>query len=207
MRWILTLFTALLLAGCAEFFSSDVRRSGASSSLVDYLYPEGQVPPGFDERVPRLDLPLRVGLAFVPTSGNRVYQAPVLAEADKARLLELVRDRFSDRQYIGSIEIIPDTYLRSTRGFDGVEQVARLYGVGRSMRELRGESFAAAVDDMAGNLAVELERFEERLKNQPEVADVRWRDERSGGSAVGPLSSLLLFPAWLLRRRPGQVPA
>jgi hypothetical protein len=60
---------------------------------------------------------------------------------------------------------------------------------------------------MAGNLGVELERFEERLKNQPEVADVRWRGERSGGSAVGPLSWLLLFPAWLLRRRPGQVPA
>ena len=75
------------------------------------------------------------------------------------------------------------------------------------MRELRGESFAAAVDEMAGNLGVELDRFEDRLKNQPELADVSWRDGRSGGSATGPLSWLLLSAALLLRRRPRRVPA
>lgn len=255
--WILS----LALWGCTEFFRPGEARTGASSSLVDYLYPEGEVPPGFEAQIPQLNLPLRVGLAFVPTrEASRMYGGqPVLSEADKSRLLERVKGKFVDRKYITSIEVIPETYLRSTKGFDGMAQVARLYGVDvmalvsydqvaavgdnklsltywtivgayvikgtenevstfvdtavfdvRSRKLLfrapgvdqrqksstaidsdvklqgaRLDSFGGAVDQMAQNLSTELDLFEKRLKDEPQLADVRWRTGSGGGGTGG----------------------
>ena len=117
----------ICLSGCSALFGmGGETRTGASSSLVDYLYPEGEIPPQVDDRVPYLELPIRVGIAFVP--GQRQHGA-ALSEATKMRLLDDVRSRFIDREYIGHIEVIPETYLRSSRGVSGMQQVARLYGV------------------------------------------------------------------------------
>lgn len=125
--WKLTVVTALMvcLAGCSSLWVTDERK-GVSSSLVDYLYPRGEVPPEYDEKIPQLVLPLRVGLAFVPSSAPSVSG---LSEATKANLLERVRMEFQEPEYIQHIEIIPDTYMQSSKGFDGMQQVARLYGV------------------------------------------------------------------------------
>ena len=261
------------ITGCSEFWARSDVRTGTSSSLVDYLYPEGEVPPEFDQAIPRLKLPLRVGLAFVPSSGRSQWAGgqPVLSEADKSELLGLVRDRFRDRKYISQIEIIPETYLSSTRGFDGVAQVARLYGVDvmalvsydqvasigdnklsltywtivgayvvrgtenevqtfvdtavfdvgsrkllfrapgidrrqrastavdspDKMQAQRSASFRAAVTQMRDNLATELDAFEQRLKDEPQIADVSWRDGRGsgGGGAMDLLSLGLLMTA------------
>ena len=117
-------------------------RKGTSSSLVDYLYPGGEEPPPYDERVPMLQLPLRVGLAFVP--GDERGQATI-SEAKRAELLEIVKAEFIDREYISHIEVIPETYLRSTRGFEGLAQVARLYSV--DVMALVSYDQVAAVDD------------------------------------------------------------
>lgn len=62
----LLIMVVLQITACSTGFGSDGRR-GVSSSLVDYLYPEGQVPPQYEETVPHLRLPLTVGLAFVPS--------------------------------------------------------------------------------------------------------------------------------------------
>jgi len=117
----------LLLSACSSLWSGygAGSRTGASSSLVDYLYPRGEVPPAQPDSIPQLDLPLRVGVAFVPTQYSR-YD---LSEATKMTLLDDVRDEFIKQEYIQHIEIIPDTYLRSSNGIDGMRQVARLYGV------------------------------------------------------------------------------
>jgi rhombotail lipoprotein len=270
----------VLLSGCSQLWGTGNVRTGASSSLVDYLYPEGEIPPDFDVRVPQLKLPLRVGIAFVPGSnaGKPTYGQPVLSEAEKTTLLELVRERFKDRKYISSIEIIPETYLRSSRGFDGVAQAARLYGVdvmglvsydqvaavadnklsltywtivgayiikgtenevqtfvdtavfdigsrkllfrapgvdrreksstavdsAGKLQEVRSGSFVAAMSQMRDNLSVELDRFEQRLKDEPKLADVSWRDGKSGGAGAldgWSLGALLVsFAAWRRRR-------
>lgn len=116
---------ALVLAGCSSLWNWNGGRSGTSSSLVDYLYPDGQVPPAYDETVPFLELPLRAGIAFVP--GQSSYGT--ISEATKMELLEKVKAQFVNREYIGQIEVIPDTYLRSSTGVTGMQQVARLYGV------------------------------------------------------------------------------
>jgi len=101
-------------------------RKGVSSSLVDYLYPEGQVPPELTPEVPRLELPLRAGIAIVPSPGTGIQG---LSEAKKDELLNNVKQAFVDREYIERIEVIPETYLRANSGFAGMQQVARLYGV------------------------------------------------------------------------------
>lgn len=126
---IATALTMLLvLSGCTAFFQPGFgtgTRTGESSSLVDYLYPNGEVPPEQSETVPHVNLPLRVGLAFVPSS----YRGTDISEATKMMLLENVKAEFIEHDYVQHIEIIPDTYLRSSDGITGMQQVARLYGV------------------------------------------------------------------------------
>ena len=260
---------ALVLAGCSSLWNWNGGRSGTSSSLVDYLYPDGQVPPAYDETVPYLELPLRAGIAFVP--GQSSYGT--ISEATKMELLEKVKAQFVDREYIGQIEVIPDTYLRSSTGVTGMQQVARLYGVdvmalvsydqvavseentagilywtivgayvikatsnevqtfvdtavfdvdtarllfrapgadktadrstlveaGETVRKARDASFAAAMEQMTANLAVELDEFQERVKSDPSVAQTEWKPGYSGGGSAPWLLLILmtgLVVAW-----------
>jgi len=123
---VLLLLPFLLIGGCSSFADlGGESRRGVSSSLVDYLYPKGQVPPDVQDTIPYLELPLRVGIAFVPTQAG----GSTISEATKIQLLENVKAQFADRPYIEYIEVIPDTYLRSSNGITGMQQVARLYGV------------------------------------------------------------------------------
>jgi rhombotail lipoprotein len=117
---------AALLAGCMSMWTGGFERSreGASSSLVDFLYPGGEQPPAVDDRLPYLELPIRVGIAFVPS--NSPLDPPA---AEKQRLLEEVASAFRDRSYVESIEAIPDIYMRSASGIVGMQQVAAMYDV------------------------------------------------------------------------------
>ena len=126
LKLISTIFIVLSLTGCSSLWNfGGETRSGVSSSLVDYLYPAGEVPPNIHESIPYLQLPLRVGIAFVPGQTGRGS----ISEATKMQLLESVKAEFTDREYIEHIEVIPDAYLRSSKGINGMQQVARLYGV------------------------------------------------------------------------------
>lgn len=243
----------LLLTGCSSLLNMGREtRSGVSSSLVDYLYPSGEVPPELQDTIPSLELPLRVGIAFVPGQGGR----SAISESTKIELLENVKAEFVSRNFIEHIEVIPDTYLRSSKGINGMQQVARLYGVdvmalvsydqvavsddnptsflywtivgsyvikatsnevqtfvdtavfdvdtarllfrapgldkmsdrstliesGEVIRKTRDASFTAAMGAMTGNLAMELDKFRERVKQDPGVADVKWKPGSGGGS-------------------------
>ena len=125
MKRLAFLFIAVLLTACAGLFGSNTRQ-GVSSSLVDYLYPQGEVPPKQEGVIPHLQLPLAVGLAFVPSQsgGNQV-----LSEAERMQLLNDVKKTFAGRDFIAEIAVIPDAYMRSSRGFNSLEQTARLYGL------------------------------------------------------------------------------
>jgi rhombotail lipoprotein len=126
---ILLILIPLLVAGCTNLWQtmSGNTRRGVSSSLVDYLYPGGEEPPPYSESVPQLNVPLRVGLAFVP--GTVQADVPVLSETKKAELLQDVRAHFLDRNYIAEIEIIPETYMRTGRGFTSLDQISRIYNL------------------------------------------------------------------------------
>ena len=116
-----------LLVGCSSFWLGpgyEKVREGSSSSLVDYLYPDGEIPPVVDADLPYLSLPVRVGIAFIPSRNSEDISA-----AEKQELMEHVADAFRDRDYVQSIESIPETYMTSARGIQGMKQVAALYGV------------------------------------------------------------------------------
>jgi rhombotail lipoprotein len=128
IRVLLAAMLAVSLAGCAALgasFCTPYCNSSqhSSSSLVEFLYPNGQVPPG-DNSIPELHVPLRVGLAFLPGRGGVGPDAALREE-----LLERVRSHFSDRKFVSEIVIIPDYYLASQRGFQGLEAVQRLYSI------------------------------------------------------------------------------
>ena len=109
--------------GCAPHCRSETRNS---SSLVGFLYPDGNLPPPQDA-LPELHLPLRVGLAFLP--GAAAGGVGGLDEAQKAAVLEKIRERFATRKFVADIVIVPDYYLTNARGFAGLEGVQRLYNI------------------------------------------------------------------------------
>ncbi len=114
------------LCGCSAAFFGATERS-TSSSLVDYLYPGDQRPVVDPETTPRLELPLRVGIAFVPTSRRSWGGSLQPTEARKVELLEKVKAAFEGVDYVEDIQVIPSNYLASGGGFQALEQTSRLY--------------------------------------------------------------------------------
>ncbi len=118
----------LTLGGCAAAFGTTGTTRTTSSSMVDFLYPEGERPVVDTDITPRLELPLRVGIAFVPTIGEMRWQRDIkMAEARRLELLRNVKAAFEQVDYIEAIEIIPSTYLGRVGGFEALEQTSRLY--------------------------------------------------------------------------------
>ena len=123
---LMLVILATTLAGCGlvncRHCNSESRNS---SSLVDFLYPNGARPPA-NNSIPALQLPVRVGLAFLPTRGTT---AAGLEAARREALLDRIRQRFASRKFVSQIVIVPDYYLSGSRGFDGLNGVQRLYNI------------------------------------------------------------------------------
>jgi hypothetical protein len=120
---LLLMILAVSLTACRVFERSETR---ASTSLVGFLYPTGALPPR-ENSIPQLRLPVRVGLAFLP---SRAGMEPVgLEAARRDELLERIRERFADRKFVSEIVIVPDYYLKGAGGFESPQGVQPLYGV------------------------------------------------------------------------------
>ena len=129
----LAVLAGAVLSGCADLgcMPNCSAHSRNSSSLVEFLYPHGSAPPQ-QNAIPQLRIPLRVGLAFLPSDAvNRIGGDATggLDAAHQQVLLERIRQRFSSRKFVAEIVVIPDYYLRGHSGFEGLEGVQRLYGV------------------------------------------------------------------------------
>lgn len=127
MNWLIRIGVLALLAslsGCASMLGAPSSTKHAGS-VVDYLYPDATAAPQLLPEVTRLRPPVRVGVAFVPS--GTFGAGP--SEADKTKLLEQVKESFSQYRYIGSIEIIPSSYLRVRGGFENLDQVSRMFNV------------------------------------------------------------------------------
>jgi len=120
MRHIGTLLCILALSSCALYGNERVRHE-RTTSLVQFLYPDGQIPQ--DMKSPTLRLPLRVGLAYVPTQGGGRAIDPRL----KLELLDAIKQEFSSRRYIQDIQIIPQMYLSHRNNNDQLKQIKQLY--------------------------------------------------------------------------------
>jgi rhombotail lipoprotein len=116
---VLMAVLAMSMAGCV----SHTERHTAAS-VVDFLYPDVKDPvvaPG----IPVLNLPLRVGIAFVPGAAY----GSALTEQKKMDLMKQVASRFKSYPFIKDIELIPTAYLRTKGGFPNLEQIRTMYGV------------------------------------------------------------------------------
>ncbi|WP_371372335.1 rhombotarget lipoprotein [Thalassotalea aquiviva] len=125
IKLLICLLSILSLTACSAFVSGNSNKKTVSSSLINYLYPDQQSRVEHKAETPTLNLPVRVGLAFVPSTNNANH----LPNAEQIKLLEQVKASFLQYDYIESIDVIPSTYLTGTRGFDGLEQISRLYDV------------------------------------------------------------------------------
>lgn len=128
----LTVVLSLTISGCAS------QQLVSRSSVVDFLYPQEQqvvIEPG----IAHLQLPLRVGVAFVPNERLQSrganpwawasHGANSLSESDKLRIMERLAGHFNQQDFIGDIQLIPTTYLRPQGSFANLDQLKSMFGI------------------------------------------------------------------------------
>lgn len=127
-RRIRPLVPAALLASLAACFPAQQHNA---TSVVSYLYPDRRDPIETPS-VPTLELPLRVGVAFVPGPGGTPCQPTCdygISEPDRFALLSRVADHFKDSTFVKSIEIIPTQYLTPGGSFRNLDQLRSMFGI------------------------------------------------------------------------------
>ncbi len=125
-RMFIIMLGVILLTSCSAILSNNTGKKTQSSSLMDFLYPDKESREKIKPEIPVLRLPVKVGLAFVP---SKSWQRDGINSKDQVELLEKVKKSFLKYDYIERIEIIPSTYLKGGEGFTTLEQVGRLYDV------------------------------------------------------------------------------
>jgi len=127
---ITALLGLVLLFGCS--FARQVHRR---SNLMSYLYPKATEAPQPSAQGVRLRLPLRVGIAFVPSEAAAGPYGPygvgtaALPGTVEKSLLNVLRDAFQSRDWVKEVVVIPSTYLTPGGGFANLDQVSQMFGV------------------------------------------------------------------------------
>ncbi|MEM1433344.1 MAG: hypothetical protein AAGG11_04760 [Pseudomonadota bacterium] len=123
----LLLSVSLLLSGCTLLFDLNHDRAvrhDVTQTPLHYLYPDGRPAELATKPATQLNLPLSVGLAYVP--GDRRAALP---QGISQRLLTALADQFQQQAYIASITVLPPESLRPSGGFADLELAAHLHGV------------------------------------------------------------------------------
>ena len=131
LRIVVSFVLLISLSGCSQLVSKKSGHNAVSSSLVDFLYPNKDSRVKHKEEIPVLNLPVKVGIAFLPTKN---WRGNSISETNKLKLLNKVKSSFGKHRFIDSITIIPSIYLRKPSGkggsgFDTLDRMARLHDV------------------------------------------------------------------------------
>jgi len=126
---------AILIGGCATGSTKH------TTSAVNFLYPDKKIPV-VAQGIPVLNLPLTVGIAFVPGEGGGNYGSGLLqssglqdsenfrfSEKKKKELMQEVADHFKHYSFIKEIKIISSSYLKPGGSFTNLDRVRSVYGV------------------------------------------------------------------------------
>lgn len=119
--------TISIICGCVAVLAACVglRTQHHSTSVVQYLYPKQQnhieTP-----TIPKLTLPIRVGIAFVPEGYNKIKD---FTESDKMTLMNKVADHFKQYDFVESIQLIPSAYLQPNGSFANLDQIRTMYDI------------------------------------------------------------------------------
>ena len=130
---LLAALAALLLLGIGCATPETIqRRSSLASYLGAKTAPATEAPAG----PVKLQLPLRLGIAFIPAEtgqrqGSLVGNAAthLLASGQEQELHQQVADLFGQKPWTLSFKIIPALYLTKEGGFEDLTRVARSFGV------------------------------------------------------------------------------
>lgn len=113
----------VFLSGCMLYPGGRNQKSG---SVVAFLFPK-EKPAAQTPTMPVLELPLRVGIAFVPQLENRFEDN--FTEMQKQTLLKKTSEQFRSLPFVETIEVIPSMYLRPGGSFDNLDQMRALLGI------------------------------------------------------------------------------
>jgi rhombotail lipoprotein len=119
---------ALLPACALALACSTLPPARQSSSALEFLYPEGNVPAVAASNV-TLHLPVRVGLAFAPGSGDATYGVAGLTESQRQSLLGRVAAAFRETKGVSHLEVVPSLYLQPAGGFANLDRLRGSLGV------------------------------------------------------------------------------
>ena len=112
--WVKRAMIAALVVGCV---GCATQQRNIHSSSVEYLYSGGFE--GTPATVVKLQTPVRVGIGFAPSAAF----GEAFSEEKKQELLKRIADAFRAEPKIGSIEIIPSTYLNPRGGFAELDRL------------------------------------------------------------------------------------
>ncbi|HQY08418.1 MAG: rhombotarget lipoprotein [Burkholderiales bacterium] len=117
--------TALLsdswLTGCASMDARNRQRQVAS--VLSFLFPGKDQPPPSSDAVAVIQVPFRIGVAFVPDTAKGDAR---LSETERQQLADKVREAFAGYPFIRQIETVPSLYLEPGGGFANLDRVAAL---------------------------------------------------------------------------------
>ena len=122
----LAVLTLAFLATACTGTLAEGRGDSVSSSLVEYLYPAGEKPPSPSRKIPSLPLPLRIGIAFVPSPHGPSQD---LSEAERFKLLYDLKAIFAKQDFVEEVAVIPEQYLKAGTGFAPLAKTADTYGL------------------------------------------------------------------------------
>jgi rhombotail lipoprotein len=110
-----------LMSGCASMDKSNKQRQVAS--VLSFLFPGKEEPPAQTDKVAVINVPFRIGVAFVPDTTRDDMR---LSETERQKLAGKVRDAFTNYPFISRIETVPSLYLEPGGGFANLERVGAL---------------------------------------------------------------------------------
>ena len=121
-KYLLLALTVLLLGACAS--RKPENKQGQAASVIEFLFPskEPSTPVGL-ATIAELKVPLRIGLVFVPDTADPRFR---ITEADRQHLLARMRQAFERYPFVGTIEMVPSSYLQPGGSFDNIDRVAKL---------------------------------------------------------------------------------
>lgn len=130
--FLISLLLVTFISGCV---AGSTRHA---TSAVGFLYPDTKDPivtPG----IPVLNLPLRVGIAFVPGEGGGnfgkdflkggIQNQFVLSEDKKTNLMKEVAEHFKSYSFVKDIQLIPSADLARGGSFANLDRIRSVYGV------------------------------------------------------------------------------
>lgn len=122
----LTGLTALALVACETGLKErSQQRHGAS--VMEYLYPgEATTAVVAPADLTQLRVPLRIGVAFVPSGALASAGA---SEAQQQQLLDGVVKAFERYPFVSDLKVIPSQYLRAGGGFSDLQRAATVFDV------------------------------------------------------------------------------